>query len=90
MTEAHNVNNYALNTCAGHAGMTFKTCGVCSEVRRRGSPTARPLSQQRLEQLRALDNGIPIAVARVDYQAVGVDVPEDVARVEALLEEKGE
>ncbi|MFT4585933.1 MAG: 3-deoxy-manno-octulosonate cytidylyltransferase (CMP-KDO synthetase) [Candidatus Binatia bacterium] len=45
---------------------------------------------ERLEQLRALDNGIPIAVARVDYQAVGVDVPEDVARVEALLKEKGE
>ena len=43
---------------------------------------------ERLEQLRALDNGIPIAVARVDYQAVGVDVPEDVARVEALLKEK--
>ena len=45
---------------------------------------------ERLEQLRALDNGIPIAVARVDYQAVGVDVPEDVARVEALLKEIGE
>lgn len=45
---------------------------------------------ERLEQLRALDNGIPIAVATVDYQAVGVDVPEDVARVEALLKEKGE
>lgn len=50
-----------------------------------------PLEEaERLEQLRALDNGIPIAVARVDYQAVGVDVPEDVARVEALLKEKGE
>lgn len=50
-----------------------------------------PLEEaERLEQLRALDNGIPIAVATVDYQAVGVDVPEDVARVEALLKEKGE
>ena len=50
-----------------------------------------PLEEaERLEQLRALDNGIPIAVARVDYQAVGVDVAEDVARAEALLKEKGE
>lgn len=40
---------------------------------------------ERLEQLRALENGIRIAVAQVDYDSVGVDVPEDVARVEALL-----
>jgi len=40
---------------------------------------------EKLEQLRALDNGIPIAVVKVDYDSVGVDVPEDVARVEKLL-----
>ena len=28
---------------------------------------------------------IEIAVARVDYECVGVDVPGDVARVEALI-----
>lgn len=45
-----------------------------------------PLEQaERLEQLRALENGISIAVVRVDYDSVGVDVPADVARVEALL-----
>jgi len=45
-----------------------------------------PLEQaERLEQLRALEHGIPIAVARVDYDSVGVDVPADVARVEQLL-----
>lgn len=48
-----------------------------------------PVSQlehaEKLEQLRALDNGISIAVATVDYDSVGVDVPEDVARVERLL-----
>ena len=47
-----------------------------------------PLEQaERLEQLRALENGIAITVCRVDYNAIGVDVPEDVARVEALLKE---
>jgi len=40
---------------------------------------------ERLEQLRALENGIQIAVVKVDYDGVGVDVPEDVARVERLL-----
>lgn len=45
-----------------------------------------PLEQaERLEQLRALENGIDIVVAQVEYDSVGVDVPEDVARVEALL-----
>ena len=40
---------------------------------------------EKLEQLRALENGIEIAVARVEYDSVGVDVPADAARVEALL-----
>ncbi len=45
-----------------------------------------PLEQaERLEQLRALDNGIEIAVVKVDYDSVGVDVPGDVERVEKLL-----
>ena len=40
---------------------------------------------EKLEQLRALENGIQIAVMKVDYDGVGVDVPSDVARVESLL-----
>src|SRR5438105_2589660 len=40
---------------------------------------------EKLEQLRALENGIPIAVVTVDYDSVGVDVPEDIERVEQLL-----
>ena len=40
---------------------------------------------ERLEQLRALENGIEIAVCQVDYEAIGVDVPADVQRVEELL-----
>jgi 3-deoxy-manno-octulosonate cytidylyltransferase (CMP-KDO synthetase) len=45
-----------------------------------------PLEQaERLEQLRALDHGIPIGVVTVDCPCVGVDTPEDVARVEQLL-----
>lgn len=40
---------------------------------------------EKLEQLRALENGIAIAVRTVSYDSVGVDVPADVARVERLL-----
>src|SRR6266581_2861432 len=40
---------------------------------------------EKLEQLRALENGIEIAVVRVNHDSVGVDAPEDVARVEQLL-----
>ncbi len=40
---------------------------------------------EKLEQLRALDNGIGIAVVKVDYDSIGVDMPEDVKRVEEIL-----
>ena len=40
---------------------------------------------EKLEQLRALENGIAIAVVRVAYDSIGVDLPEDVKRVEAIL-----
>jgi 3-deoxy-manno-octulosonate cytidylyltransferase (CMP-KDO synthetase) len=40
---------------------------------------------EKLEQLRALEHGIQIAVVKVDYDSVGVDAPEDVKRVEKLL-----
>ena len=43
---------------------------------------------EKLEQLRALENGIQIAVVKVEYDSVGVDVPEDVARVENLLKSR--
>lgn len=40
---------------------------------------------ERLEQLRALWMGARIAVVRTDDEGVGVDTPEDAARVEKLL-----
>jgi len=40
---------------------------------------------EKLEQLRALENGIPIAVVKVEYDSVGVDRPEDVEWVERFL-----
>ncbi|MCX8089406.1 MAG: 3-deoxy-manno-octulosonate cytidylyltransferase [Verrucomicrobiae bacterium] len=43
---------------------------------------------ERLEQLRALEHEIPIAVVTVEHESVGVDVPEDVARVERAMNQK--
>lgn len=40
---------------------------------------------EKLEQLRALDHGVRIAVVKVDYDSIGVDMPEDVGLVEKLL-----
>ncbi len=40
---------------------------------------------EKLEQLRALENGIQIAVVTVNYDSIGVDVPADVERVERIL-----
>jgi 3-deoxy-manno-octulosonate cytidylyltransferase (CMP-KDO synthetase) len=50
------------------------------------TPTAREKAE-RLEQLRALELGFAIAVVPFDSRSIGVDTPEDVARVEAALAE---
>jgi 3-deoxy-manno-octulosonate cytidylyltransferase (CMP-KDO synthetase) len=46
-----------------------------------------------LEQLRALENGMPIRVVEVDYRGRthwSVDTPEDISHVEEIINREGE
>ena len=52
-------------------------------------PEGRLERCEKLEQLRALENGIGIKVLISDLQSVGVDTPEDLAQAEARLREEG-
>lgn len=46
-----------------------------------------PLEQrEKLEQLRALEAGLSIAIARVDAPPLSVDTPDDLARARALIQ----
>ncbi len=54
-----------------------------------GYPSLRvgPLEQaERLEQLRALENGYPIRVVETEYESLGVDTQQDLERVRQLFE----
>lgn len=42
-------------------------------------------TREGLEQLRALENGYGIHVSETDYSTIGVDTPEELAAVEAIL-----
>ncbi|MBI1309051.1 MAG: 3-deoxy-manno-octulosonate cytidylyltransferase [Proteobacteria bacterium] len=63
-------------------------------LRKLGELPETPLEKtEKLEQLRALENRMPIKVVEVDYRGrnhASVDSPEDVARVEEILAAQGE
>jgi 3-deoxy-manno-octulosonate cytidylyltransferase (CMP-KDO synthetase) len=74
----------------GGAGAWFKHIGLY--VYRRDFLLRYPDLQEgpleraeKLEQLRAVENGFRIRVVETDYESLGVDTPEDLERVRALI-----
>ncbi|MHB1461484.1 MAG: 3-deoxy-manno-octulosonate cytidylyltransferase [Armatimonadota bacterium] len=74
---------------------SYKHIGVYAYTRQtllqlsQWAPTPLEMAES-LEQLRALENGIRIRMARVAFSPVGVDTPADLERVRQVFTRKGE
>ncbi|KAG6531146.1 hypothetical protein ZIOFF_004920 [Zingiber officinale] len=51
-------------------------------------PPTRLQLEEDLEQLKVLENGYKMKVIKVDHDAHGVDTPEDIQKIEALMRER--
>jgi 3-deoxy-manno-octulosonate cytidylyltransferase (CMP-KDO synthetase) len=69
----------------GHIGLYAYRMNVLREFV--GLGTSRLEKKEKLEQLRLLENGIPIHVVITDYRSIGVDRPEDVETVSRILKQ---
>lgn len=66
-----------------HLGFYAYTCRFLERFR--DLPTGRLEEIEKLEQLRALEHGLPIRVVVTDYDSPEVDLPGDIPRIEAIL-----
>ena len=72
-----------LGACRKHQGIYAYRSDVLAELTAR--PAAELESIEGLEQLRALAAGYTIRVIESDFHSIGVDTPDDLQRVAALL-----
>jgi len=78
------------NRDGGGASIPFKHTGLYVYRRdfllRYSALPIGPLEQiEKLEQLRAIENGFKIRVVETDYESIGIDTPADLERVQALI-----
>ncbi|MFZ2039632.1 MAG: 3-deoxy-manno-octulosonate cytidylyltransferase [Desulfobacterales bacterium] len=76
-------DGYPSRPCYGHIGLyAFRLEALRQFVALGPSPLE---TTEKLEQLRLLENGIPIQVVLTRHQSIGVDRPEDVATVTRIM-----
>lgn len=72
--------------CMRHVGLYAYTREILFRLR---ALKPSPLEMgEMLEQLRAMEDGIPIGIAQVKFESIGVDTPEDLEKVRRLLVSK--
>jgi 3-deoxy-manno-octulosonate cytidylyltransferase (CMP-KDO synthetase) len=72
----------------GHIGLYAFRMSILKQFA--GLSQSRLEAVEKLEQLRLLENGIPIHVVVTDHRSIGVDVPEDINAVTKILAEETE
>jgi len=73
----------AMAGCYKHLGFYAYSTRFLKEFTR--LPEGRLEATEKLEQLRALEHGFKIRVVETAFESLEVDVPEDIARIEASL-----
>lgn len=76
----------AANPCYKHLGLYAYKADFLEQFGRMAPGQLEQI--EKLEQLRVLENGFPIAIAVTEDPTIGVDTPEDAKRFELLLEAK--
>jgi 3-deoxy-manno-octulosonate cytidylyltransferase (CMP-KDO synthetase) len=69
--------------CMRHAGLYVYSREILMKFRE--LPFSLLEKAEVLEQLRALEHGIPIGITEVDFTSIGVDTPEDLEKVRRFL-----
>jgi 3-deoxy-manno-octulosonate cytidylyltransferase (CMP-KDO synthetase) len=74
----------AANPCFKHLGLYAYKADFLERFA--SLPPGRLEQVEKLEQLRVLENGYPIAIDVTEDPSIGVDTPEDARKFEALLD----
>jgi 3-deoxy-manno-octulosonate cytidylyltransferase (CMP-KDO synthetase) len=69
--------------CRRHVGLYAYTRETLNRIR--SLPQSALELGESLEQLRAMEDGIAIGIAEVDFTSIGVDTPEELEKVRRLL-----
>jgi 3-deoxy-manno-octulosonate cytidylyltransferase (CMP-KDO synthetase) len=91
VTDSRGLALYFSRSPIPHGGPYFKHIGLYVYERDfllgySGLPVGPLEKAERLEQLRALENGHAIRVVETEYESLGVDTPADLERVSQLFE----